>query len=75
MISFDTHSTANLPVYRLRKIQLFSKKPQHFQKTNFVRMSNFAISVTILRQIYYNLAMKNFEIQNRSDIRTVSMGK
>ena len=77
-ISYDTHSTANLPALPiLRKKIMFLAI---FQKSNFVRFEKSYYFSRIQRQIRYNLVMRNFHNQNRriSDTfthQTSSIGK
>ena len=57
-MSFDTHSTANLSLPILKKNQVFFQK-----KFSYVFEKSYYFS-RILRQLCYNLVMKNFQIQN-----------
>ena len=58
------HSTANLPPLpdyeKIQNLYLFDK-PYQF--------------TPILRQICYNLVMKNFQIQNRANLQNRAIGK
>ena len=69
IISFDTHSTANLQPWTIleKNILFFSKKTNHFFEK--IRTSNLLEKSyyfnRIRPQICYNLVLKNFHIQNR----------
>ena len=73
LISFDTHTTANLlPLPILRKIKFFLKKNQ----ISYVLRKSYYNS-RILRQFWYNLVIKNFQsnIEHRTLLpRTLLIG-
>ena len=72
IISFETHSTANLPPLAiLKKDQIFFKKPSFFQKNpNFERFEKSYYFSRILRQICDNLVIKKFSSSESVQFRT-----
>ena len=70
IISFDTHCTANKPLYRFWKnyIGFYSKK-----NPNFVRFEKSYYFSHILRQTCYKFVMKTFNSPN-CQFRTLTFG-
>ena len=69
ILSFHTHSTANLPSLAiLKKIQYFQENHLVFEKTQILTVLRNLYFNRILRQIYYNLVIRKFEIRIRPPV-------
>ena len=74
-ISFNTHSTANMPTLAILKKSSFFSKPFFVlpKKSKFVRFEITYYFSRILPQICYNLVNKNFQAQKVSKFRNYQL--